>query len=108
MPGEKLVSDNSTIPKGATIFCDVDDTLMDHYDQPKKHVIEALRKAKADGSKIYLWSQGGEDYCRRSAKELGIADLFDKFLDKPVVCIDDLEIQAKFTGFKWIHPIQLI
>jgi hypothetical protein len=33
---------------------------------------------------------GGGEYCRRVAERLGIAELFEAFLPKPDVCIDDM------------------
>lgn len=89
------------------IYVDVDDTLIDAYERPKKHVLAYLKDAKKNGSKLYLWSQGGEEYCERIAQKLGIRDWFHACLDKPDTCIDDLQIEAPFI-YQWIHPIQLV
>jgi len=86
---------------------DVDDTIMDHNDIPKMHVINALKDAKSSGCKLYLWSQGGAEYCKKYADTFGISYLFSGFLDKPDIVIDDLEVKASFID-RWIHPIQLL
>ncbi len=60
---------------------------------PIVSVIEHVRRLKADGAELYLWSAGGADYCRQTAIELGIADCFVAFLPKPRIMIDDQKVQ---------------
>jgi hypothetical protein len=77
-------------------YVDVDDTLVRTVGTtriPIVSVIEHVRRLKADGATLYLWSAGGADYCRETAAELGIADCFVAFLPKPRVMIDDQEVK---------------
>jgi hypothetical protein len=43
----------------------------------------------AVGCRLFLWSTGGGDYCREVATAYGLADLFEAFLPKPDLIIDD-------------------
>lgn len=98
--------DSSAWKHGMILYVDVDDTIIDHHDVPKQHVLKFLEYARSQGCQLYLWSQGGGDYCLEIAEKLGIKDWFLAFLPKPDVCVDDLEINARFIQ-KHIHPIQL-
>jgi len=91
---------------GMVIYCDVDDTLIDHHDIAKPHIVQFLRDAKAKGCTLFLWSQGGADYAKQHAVALGIEGLFDAFLPKPDIAVDDLEFKTPYTLH--FHPIQLI
>lgn len=78
------------------VYVDVDDTLVRSVGSkrvPMTGVIEHIRKLKADGATLYLWSAGGADYCRSTAVELGIEDCFEAFLPKPRIMIDDQEVK---------------
>lgn len=77
-------------------YVDVDDTLVRTVGTtriPIVSVIEHVRRLKAEGATLYLWSAGGADYCRETAAELGITDCFVAFLPKPRVMIDDQEVK---------------
>ncbi len=52
-------------------------------------VIAQVRRLKAEGATLYLWSSGGAEYCRATAVELGIETCFEAFLPKPTSYIDD-------------------
>lgn len=52
-------------------------------------VIAQVRRLKAEGATLYLWSSGGAEYCRTTAVELGIETCFEAFLSKPTSYIDD-------------------
>jgi hypothetical protein len=91
---------------GQVFYIDVDDTLIDHHNQPKQHVVDFCHYARERGAVLYLWSQGGAGYCREIADKLGLIYLFTAFLSKPDVVVDDLEIKATFVTH--IHPIQLV
>jgi hypothetical protein len=78
------------------IYVDVDDTLVRTVGTtriPIVAVIDHVRRLKADGAELYLWSAGGAEYCRQTAAELGIADCFMAFLPKPRIMIDDQEVR---------------
>lgn len=88
------------------IYVDVDDTLVRTVGTtriPMVSVIEHVRRLKEDGAQLYLWSAGGADYCRTTAKELGIEDCFVAFLPKPRVMIDDQEV-ADWVFCTTFHP----
>ena len=75
-----------TGPKPQVVFVDVDDTLVRSVGTkriPMPRVVDRVKSLHKDGAILYLWSSGGADYARDSAKELGIADLFTAFLPKP-------------------------
>lgn len=59
-----------------TIFVDVDDTLVRSVGQtriPMSAVVADIRRLRAAGHRLFLWSSGGVEYARTSAEELGIA-----------------------------------
>jgi phosphoserine phosphatase len=74
------------------IFVDVDDTLVRTVGTkriPMPGAIEQVRGLHRGGAALFLWSSGGGAYARDTAEELGITDLFQSFLPKPDVYIDD-------------------
>ncbi len=74
------------------VFVDVDDTLVRSFGtkrMPMTSVIAKVRALHREGHTLYLWSTGGADYARASARELGLEDCFISFLPKPQVIIDD-------------------
>ena len=68
---------------------------------------ELLERLRADGAIVVIWSAGGDDYARRIAESVGIAELVDGAYSKargrdgkwtldvfppdvqPTVCVDD-------------------
>jgi len=103
---ESILDDESAWKPGTVVYVDVDDTIMDRHDHPKPSVIEFLHYAKSRGCRLFLWSQAGDDYCKEHAERLGIAHLFQAFLPKPDIAVDDLQITTRFIR-AWFHPIQL-
>jgi FMN phosphatase YigB (HAD superfamily) len=78
-----------------TVFVDVDDTLIRSVGTkriPMPAVVEDVRSLAKSGAVLYLWSSGGAEYARDSARELGIEELFAGFLPKPTAYIDDQPI----------------
>lgn len=78
------------------IYVDVDDTLIRTVGTrriPIPEVIEHVRRLKADGAELYLWSAGGSRYCEEIADELGLRECFKAFLPKPRIIIDDQEVR---------------
>lgn len=74
------------------IFVDVDDTLIRSVGTkrvPMPGVIAAVRELHQQGAQLYLWSSGGAEYARASAKEIGLEECFLAFLPKPHIYIDD-------------------
>ncbi len=74
------------------IFVDVDDTLIRSVGTkriPMPGTVAAVEALHQDGAELYLWSSGGADYARASARELNIEHCFVAFLPKPHAYIDD-------------------
>ncbi len=75
------------------VFVDVDDTLIRSFGSkriPMVHVVEHVRELSTQGARLYCWSSGGAEYARESARELGLDDVFEGFLPKPNVMVDDV------------------
>ena len=92
------------------IFVDVDDTLVRSVGTkriPMPSVIAGIKKLKAEGALLYLWSSGGAIYCRETALEFGIEELFEAFLPKPTVYIDDQAVQD-WRFCRHVLPMQVL
>jgi predicted HAD superfamily phosphohydrolase YqeG len=59
-------------------------------------LVEKLHILKAAGYKIIVWSQGGGDWARDVSEAIGITDLIEACLAKPMFYYDDLPVD------KWI------
>ncbi len=81
--------------RSRVIFVDVDDTLMRSVGPkriPMPSTIKQVKELHAAGHTLFLWSSGGADYAQESAKELGIEPLFQAFLPRPDIYIDDQSV----------------
>ena len=90
------------------VYVDVDDTLIRSAGTkqiPIPSVVERVRKLKAAGAILYLWSTAGANYARTTAKELHLNDCFTGYLPKPTVIIDDQLIQD-WRDFRQFYPLQ--
>ncbi len=90
------------------IFVDIDDTMVRSVGIkriPMPAVIAQVRRLKAEGATLYLWSSGGAEYCKTTADELGITDCFEDFLPKPTVYIDDQPVH-EWRFCKHLYPSQ--
>jgi hypothetical protein len=97
----------SDSPQIFCIYVDVDDTLIRSYGSkriPLPGAIEHVKKLKQQGATLYCWSSGGAEYARNTAKELGLLDIFEVFLPKPQMLLDDQEIND-WKAIIQIHPI---
>jgi hypothetical protein len=103
--------DNKAI-HGIPVFFDVDDTLVvwgmgsspDAIDVkmdwgagimierlvPHKAHIEQMRKHRYRGHKIIVWSAGGSEWAEAVVNALGIRDMVDLIISKPVWYYDDI------------------
>lgn len=100
-----MTSDSAPLPP-LCMFVDVDDTPVRSVGGKRivnGALVERVRRLRADGAVIYLWSTGGADYARGTAAELGIADCFAGFLPKPQVMIDDQDV-AEWRRLVRVHP----
>ena len=76
--------------KNANVFVDVDLTLVDADGRILDGAGSALKLLKDRGCHLFLWSTGGADYCRKVARLNGLEDLFEGFVSKPDIIIDDM------------------
>ena len=98
---------NSNSPQQFNIYVDVDDTLVRSYGSkriPIVATIEHVKGLKDKGATLYCWSSGGAEYAKNSARELGILDIFEAFLPKPQMLLDDQKIND-WRGLIQVHPI---
>jgi hypothetical protein len=80
--------------KNANIFVDVDLTLIDANGKMLAGAGEALAKLKDKGCHLFLWSTNGADYARKVAGLQKLTDLFEGFVAKPDIIIDDMPSTA--------------
>ena len=88
------------------IFVDVDDTLIRSVGArriPMPGVVAKVRALYEDGAEMYLWSSGGAEYARSSAKELKLEECFAAFLPKPTSYIDDQPF-GEWRFCKHVYP----
>ncbi|MCU0541300.1 MAG: DUF705 domain-containing protein [Oscillatoriaceae cyanobacterium Prado104] len=100
-----MQSNNSTQP--FNIYVDIDDTLVRSYGSKRIPIIatiEHIKELKKQGATLYCWSSGGAEYAKNSARELGILEIFEAFLPKPQMLLDDLEINS-WRGTIQVHPM---
>lgn len=76
--------------KNVNVYVDVDLTLVDERGVMLPRAAEALRMLHAAGCHLFLWSTGGGAYCRQVAERCDVTDLFEAFLPKPDIYIDDM------------------
>jgi hypothetical protein len=76
--------------RNVNVFVDVDLTLVDHQGVLLPGATDATRHLHAAGCHLFLWSTGGADYCRTIAERAGLTPLFEAFLPKPDIYIDDM------------------
>jgi hypothetical protein len=76
--------------KNANIFIDVDLTLVDHNRQLISGAKEALQRLVDKGCHLFLWSTAGSDYARKIARLYEMTDLFEGFVAKPDIIVDDM------------------
>ena len=89
------------------IYVDIDDTLVRSYSSKRIPIIatiEHIKELKKQGAILYCWSSGGADYARNTAEELGILDIFEAFLPKPQMLLDDREIND-WREIIQVHPM---
>jgi len=76
--------------KNASIFVDVDLTLVDSNKNLLPGAVEALAKLRDKGCHLILWSTNGAEYARKIAGLYRLTDLFEGFAPKPDIIIDDM------------------
>ena len=76
--------------KNANIFVDVDLTLVDASQKLLPGATGALARLRDKGCHLFLWSTNGGDYARKIAALHGLTGLFEGFVSKPDIIIDDM------------------
>ena len=87
--------------RAPTVYVDVFGTLEHSPGQPIPGTIAAVRRLHAEGCTLVCWSSAGGDYARQACERLGIAELFEAFLTKPEVMLDDIRLR------NWRGPLEL-
>ena len=94
-----------------TIYFDTDDTLVcwemhnnpnaipficygkEYKLVPHTEHIKMLKKFKADGFQIVVWSAGGREWVEEVVNKLFLNDYVDVMLSKPSFYVDDVEVR---------------
>ena len=76
--------------KNVHVYVDVDLTLIDELGRLLPDAVEGLLTLREAGCTLFLWSTCGADYCREVAGKYEITPLFEAFLPKPDIYIDDM------------------
>ena len=76
--------------KNVNIFVDVDLTVVDEQQRLLPDAVEGLLTLREAGCRLFLWSTGGAEYCRRIAERYEMTPLFEAFLLKPDLYIDGM------------------
>jgi hypothetical protein len=90
------------------VYVDVDDTLVRSAGTKvisMTATIDHVRALKSEGVVLYCWSSGGGEYAKGVAERLGIVELYEAFLPKPHVLIDDQSF-ADWRRLIQVHPMQ--
>lgn len=72
-----------------------------HYLLPNKAHIKLLKKAKAKGKCVIVWSSGGWEWASEVVDVLDLSVYVDIIMDKPEHMVDDLPLE------KWGNRIYL-
>jgi phosphoserine phosphatase len=76
--------------RNVNIYVDVDLTLIDEKGALLPNTVEAMQALYDAGCHLFLWSSGSGNYCREVAERAQIASLFEAFLPKPDIFVDDM------------------
>lgn len=99
---EKVTSIVDAAGERCVAYFDIDGTLLTEDNQPNAYVLALLKHLHARGCRIYLWSAGGEDNCRRLAARCAIEPLVAAYLPKPIISVDDMRYDDYV--FLKLHP----
>lgn len=76
--------------------------------KPHTAHLNLLRKYKAQGYTIIVWSAAGYRWARSATKALGIEDIVDFRMSKPLKYIDDLRGPEGVLGSRVYIPLEQI
>lgn len=129
---KKLLQESTTIENDLIVVCDVDDTILlwnnvkwwepgedlleitDPTDsstvwlKPHTAHINLLKKYKAQGYTIIIWSAGGYRWARAATKALGLDKIADLRMSKPLKYIDDLKGPEGVIGSRVYIPVEQV
>lgn len=91
-------------------YVDIDDTLVRSAGSkriPMAGVVAHVRALFKSGVTLYVWSSGGAEYARTSARELGLEECFLGFLPKPNILIDD-QAPSEWRRLIHVHPLEAV
>ena len=80
----------------ATIFIDIDRTIVDDKGIPFLGAVECIKKL-SEKVNIYIWSAGGFFYANAITEKLGLSDFVCGAMSKPNYTIDDLYVDLDFS-----------
>jgi hypothetical protein len=69
---------------------------------PHRLHIEQLRKHKMRGHTVIVWSAGGYDWAAAVVKTLGLENIVDLVISKPIWVYDDLPPNEFMPKSKWM------
>lgn len=69
---------------------------------PHRKHIEAIKKHKARGHTIVVWSAGGVDWAEAAVKALGLEQFVDLVVCKPSWAYDDVTAAEIITKIQWL------
>jgi hypothetical protein len=86
-------------------YFDIDGTLVTEEGHPNEQVLALMKYLHEQKVRIFLWSAGGDDNCRRVAALYGIEAMIEAYLPKPVISVDDMRYDDYV--FLKLHPDDL-
>jgi predicted HAD superfamily phosphohydrolase YqeG len=86
-------------------YFDIDGTLVTDDNEPNEQVLSLLHYLHSRRCRIFLWSAGGDDNCRKVAARYGIESMVEAYLPKPVISVDDMRYDDYV--FLKLHPSDL-
>lgn len=91
---------------GCVAYFDIDGTLVTDDNTPNEQVLTLLKLLHSEGARIYLWSAGGDENCRKVAARYGIEPYITACLPKPTISVDDMRFDDYV--FLKLHPVDLV
>lgn len=70
--------------------------------RPHKKHIQLLKRLKAIGWNVVVWSQGGADHAANVVKHLKLEKYVDVVMSKPEVIFDDLPWEEQYIKRKYL------
>ena len=95
----------------AVLYVDVDDTIARSTGKrnfPRSEIIARLQNLSRNPRiELYLWSSGGAEYAKTVAEQFGVSKLFQAFLPKPTILVDDAQVET-WRYLRQLHPNDIL